>query len=194
MHTLRNLLVGAGAAVALAGVATIAAAQTPNPSASVAANATIIRPLTVAPGSPMGFGTVAPGGTNGTITVSTAGARTGGGGLSLVNGQTGVTAATFNIGGENATPFNITLASSITSAPGATGSPNTTTGYSLGDLTAAGCGAPTSAATTPVSSITGASTSNNNTCVLTLGGTMGIPANALNGAVVGSITATLNYQ
>jgi hypothetical protein len=180
MNTLRNILIGAGAVVALAGAATAVNAA----DANVTTSATIIRPITIGTVTALAFGSAAPGATQGTIVVTTTNTRSATGGVALVGG-TGATSGGIVINGENTQAFNIAYTPTITSVPAG----NVVGDYSLSGVTTDGCGV-----TAGSGNVASASIASGNTCTVKLGATLGVPANAVAGAVAGNILATINYN
>jgi hypothetical protein len=81
-------------------------------SATANASATIIAPITLANNTPLDFGNVVTSGAIGTVTLSTGGVRTPGGGASILPAQAGsVSVATFTVGGTEGFTYLITLPS-----------------------------------------------------------------------------------
>lgn len=83
-------------------------------SATATATATIVTPLSIANSVDMDFGNVAVGGSAGTVVLTPAGVRSTTGGCALPTVTGTVTAATFNIAGEPATVYTITLPAGAT--------------------------------------------------------------------------------
>jgi hypothetical protein len=81
-------------------------------SATADATARVLTPISIANSSDLNFGSLISGPVAGTVTISPAGARTSGGGVTLVNSS--FSAAAFDVSGEPLTPYTITLPSSIT--------------------------------------------------------------------------------
>ncbi len=180
MNTLRNIFLGAGAAVALAAAATSVNAA----DANVTTSATIIRPITIGTVTAMAFGTAAPGATQGTIVVTTTNTRSATGGVALVGG-TGATSGGIVINGENTQAFNIAYTPTITAVPGT----HQLTDFTLSGVTTDGCGV-----TGGTGNVASAAIASGNTCTVKLGATLGVPASAQAGAVTGNILATINYN
>ena len=81
-------------------------------SATASASATVAAPLTISKQADLSFGVIAPTGSAGTVTISTAGARTSSG-VDLLSGGT-TSAASFDIAGEGNSSYSITIPTSAT--------------------------------------------------------------------------------
>lgn len=101
-----NKLATATSLIALAtlGLASAAAADT----ASGTASAEIVAAIAISNTTGLNFGQIAPSGTAGTVTISTAGVRSSAGGVTLGN-QVAVSAATFAVTGAPDNTYSITL-------------------------------------------------------------------------------------
>jgi hypothetical protein len=134
----------------------------------------VVKPLTLARTADLAFGDIIAGPTAGTVVVSTAGARSATGGVTLGR-STGVSAGQFTLNGEPAASYNLTVSPSpitLTSSAGntMTVTPVTTSLASSGSLPA----------TLPVA--------------LQLGGTLNVGANQPAGNYTGTFTLTVGYQ
>ncbi|MFT6096263.1 MAG: hypothetical protein ACJAXY_000458 [Nonlabens sp.] len=93
-------------------------------SATASSSATIVAPIGIAQSADMNFGNVATNGAGGTVVIATDGTTTPSGGVTLP-AQTGtVTAAAFDVSGEGAYTYTITLPGTFNLSDGA-GTPNT---------------------------------------------------------------------
>ncbi len=81
-------------------------------SASATASATVAAPLTISKQADLSFGVIAPTGAPGTVTISTAGARTSSAVDLLSGGST--SAASFDIAGEGTSSYSITIPATAT--------------------------------------------------------------------------------
>jgi methionine-rich copper-binding protein CopC len=96
---------------AVVAVSTNASAQVTSEAAT--SGATIVAPISIVKDIDLNFGNVAVSGTAGTVVLSTAGARTFTGGITLPTQDGSVTAAKFTVGGESDYTYAITLPASI---------------------------------------------------------------------------------
>ena len=135
------------------------------------ARAKILRQVTVTNTSDLQFGTIVTGAAASTVGVSTAGARTCGGGL-VCSGTT--TAANFNIVGTAAQIVTISVPGTV----------SLTSGANSMSATLVSSSAPTNLATL----------SAGGTASFTVGGTLSVGAAQADGDYAGTFTATVNYQ
>jgi len=114
------------AVAAIFGISNRANAQA---SATANASAYVVTPISITKTTDMNFGNLAvSASTGGTVVLSTAGARTATGGVTLPSTTGTVTAATFTVAGEGSYTYNITLPSSaVTLSDGAGHSMTATT-------------------------------------------------------------------
>jgi hypothetical protein len=103
-----------GGAIGLASVPSIASAADATATAGI--EATVVAPIAITKSADLNFGSFAADNTTaGTVVVATGGARTFTGGASAVsNGAGTVTAASFDVTGEGASTFSITLPGTVT--------------------------------------------------------------------------------
>ncbi|MCR5880541.1 DUF4402 domain-containing protein [Phenylobacterium sp. J367] len=181
MNTLRKILIGAGSAALVAGLATAAAAQSSD-SASVGINARLIAPLTIDPDLSLEFGTIVAPTAAATVTISTAGARTASDTELLAPGGTAPRAGSFDITGEANQAFNISISAVM--------SDNT---FSVDNFTASGCFNTIIAAGTGTGKTANTGTGSA-ACELVVGATLNIPANPSLGAKSGTLTTTVDYN
>ncbi len=135
--------------------------------ATATARAKILRQITLTNTSDLQFGTIVTGATASTVAISTGGARTCGAGL-VCSGAT--TAADFTIGGTTGMVVTISVPASVTLTSGAN------------SMTAS---LAASAATTTLVASAGN---------FSVGGTLAVGANQVDGDYVGTFTATVDYQ
>lgn len=175
---LRKFLIGAAVA-ALAGPAL---AQTAPASNSVDVRVSLVPQLSVTPGSDLHFGTATVPTTSTSITIDTSGTRTAATGTTLLSTNAGAPGS-FTLGAPGGSDFNVALSTSMSS------------GWSLSDLKIAGCGFAANTAWTSITGVTPLSGTGVQTCTLSVGGTLGIPANPTPGDSldIGNLTATVSY-
>jgi hypothetical protein len=83
-------------------------------SATASSSATIVAPIGIAKTADMNFGNVATTGAGGTVVLTTGGATTPSGGVTLPASNAGtISAAAFNVSGEGAYTYTITLPSTV---------------------------------------------------------------------------------
>lgn len=143
--------------------------------ATASAAATIAAPIAISKVSDLEFGLIAPTASAGTVTVSTAGARTGDANVDLLSGDT-ESAASFSVSGAADQTFSLVVPATATlSATGSSGgSPMTAT---LSD----------DASGTPTLDGTGAATVN-------VGAALAVGADQAADAYSGSFTVTVSYN
>jgi hypothetical protein len=110
----------AGMAVmaALMLLATVGTVRADAASASATATATVTAPIALAANTPLGFGTVIPNGTAGTVTLDSTGVRVANGGVTL-GSAAGVSPLSFIVTGTPNATFSVTPPTSITLSDGA---------------------------------------------------------------------------
>lgn len=163
----RNLLV---AALLVGGSAALAADATANASADIVTSISIAK----ASGGDLDFGDVLASGTAGTVTVSTAGARTAGGGATLGNAD-GARQATFTVTGDSGATYAITLPASTTLQVGA----DTTKQMTVDQF---------------ASDPSGTGTLTAGTQTLNVGARLNVGINQAAGAYTGTFTVTVAYN
>jgi hypothetical protein len=178
----RRLLIGAGLVIGATG----AFAQS-TATATGTATANVIRPITLAAARNLAFGNVVPGASTGTLLVAgdSAGAQTVGGGVTQPGGQKGtVTSAQFNVAGEGAFTYTITIpTAAITISDGGSPADTMTVDTWTSDIaTTAGAGLLSGTAGTA-----GAQT-------FYVGGTLNVGANQAAGAYTGTFSVTVAYN
>ncbi len=169
MKTLRHSLV---LAVALG---LLAAASAFGATASSNANAEIVPAIAIANTAALEFGQIAASGSTGTVTISTAGARSSSGGVTLGN-QTAASAASFDVTGAANNTYAITLPSSVDIDDGAS---HTMTVDTFLSNPSAGAGGTLSAG--------GAQT-------LTVGATLHVGINQTIGSYTGTFNVSVDYN
>ncbi len=100
-------------AVGAIGLAVVLPSNAQAADATATATATVATALGIAKTVDMSFGTIAGGATTGTVVLATDGTRTTTGGTSVLSGSPGA-AASFNVTGEGANTYSITLPASVT--------------------------------------------------------------------------------
>ncbi|MDB5095704.1 MAG: hypothetical protein JWM80_125 [Cyanobacteria bacterium RYN_339] len=133
----------------------------------------ITKPLALTKTANPSFGDVVAGGTAGTVLLTTAGARTSTGGVTLGNG-TGVSAGTFSLTGEPSTAYAVTVSPTTLSLTG----PGTAMTVDTWVLS------PTSPGVLPAVP----------PATLLVGGTLHVNANQTQGSYTGILTVSANYQ
>lgn len=161
-------------ALALAGTGNAMAAD-----ATASSTGTVVTPITIAKAADLSFGSFAGGGTAGSVTVSTSGARTKDGGAVLMPGAG--TAAQFDVAGAASANYSITLAPPATLSSGT----NTMVFSAVSDLTGGGA---TSGNVTSGTLTSGGAQS------IYVGGVLTVAANQPAGTYIGNITATVEYN
>lgn len=121
MNTSRKLLIAGVAALSAGAMATSALAQA-SATATGTANATIFKPITLSPVTPLSFGKLASDTTNaGSTTITdSADALSGTSNLTAISGGT-VTRAKFTLNGDAAATYTLTLPTSPVAMSGGTG-------------------------------------------------------------------------
>ena len=143
--------------------------------ATASAAATIAAPISISKVSDLEFGLIAPTASAGTVTVSTAGSRTGDANVDLLSGDT-ESAASFSVSGEADQTFALVVpTSAVLSATGSSGGADMTA--TLSD----------DAAATPTLDGSGAATVN-------VGAALAVGANQAADAYSGSFTVTVSYN
>lgn len=158
------LIAGATAAVVVSPLAAKA------DSASASASATISAPLTISKTADLSFGVIAPSASQGTVTISNAGSRTGSN-VDLLSGGT-ASAASFSISGQSNASYSISIPGNATLTSGANGMTATLT---------------SDAPTTPSLNGSGQATVN-------VGGELGVGANQAAGSYTGTFSVTVAYN
>ena len=168
----KRILLGVAAATAAGSQAFAQATSSQTTTGSV----TIFQPITLSKTKDLAFGVIVrPASGSGTVTVSTAGARTISGSGALLNDVT-PSAATFTANGEGGQAFSINVPSSFTM-----------TGPSSSTLNVA---VTASAATATMSGALGAAGS----ATFTVGGSITVASTTVNGAYSGTFTTTVTYN
>jgi hypothetical protein len=160
MNTLRNILIGAVSAAAVAAIATSASAQSSTgvgASADLSVSAKLITPLTISSVTGIDFGTaVTPSGSSKTIVMSAAGARSG---TATLLATSAGHAGAFTIGGEPNQVFTTTV------------TPTVPTGFTLtADLAGSDTNCTFSSTTNLPTTITSGTS-----CAVGVGGTLTVP-------------------
>jgi hypothetical protein len=93
-------------------------------SATASSSATIVAPIGIAQAADMNFGNVATNGTGGTVVLTTGGAKSADGGVTLPGNTGTVTAAAFDVTGEANYTYTIGLPSSAITLQDGEGTPN----------------------------------------------------------------------
>jgi hypothetical protein len=169
---LQRMLLGAAAATAAGSQAFAQASASQTTTGSV----TIFQPITLSKTKDLAFGIVVrPASGAGTVTVSTAGARSLSGNGALLNDVT-PSAATFTVNGEGGQAFSINVPASFTM-----------TGPSSSTLTV---GLTASSATGALSGALGG----NGSATFTVGGSITVASTTTNGAYTGTFTTTVSYN
>lgn len=170
--TLTRALLGAAAATAAGSSAFAQASASQTTTGSV----TIFQPIALAKNTDLAFGVIVRPATGaGTVTVSTAGARSISGNGALLNDVT-PTAATFTVTGEGGQAFSINVPASFTM-----------TGPSSSTLNV---GVTASAATANLSGTLGS----NGSATFSVGGSITVASSTTNGAYSGTFTTTVTYN
>lgn len=150
-------------------------------SADVDVTAKFVQTLSVAGANALNFGTATTPSAPATIAISPSGSRStnNGGGLTLLNtsGNTG-NPATFSISANGGDAFSLEF--DHLSAPA---------GYALSDYRVSGCSVPAETATSTTLSGTGLQT-----CTLSVGATLSVPAGANGTQDLGQLQATVTYH
>lgn len=147
------------------------------------ANATVVRPIAIANSSPhLRFGSFSTTAAGQTVAISTAGARTLTGALGVGSGQNAYGAASFNVTGEGALTYTITLPASPISIT--TGSASAEETMSVGSFVSDPTGTGTLSGT--------AGTAGSQT--LLVGATLTTVANQVPGIYSGNFTVTVQYN
>ena len=124
------------AVAAIFGISNRANAQA---SATANASAYVVTPISITKTTDMNFGNLAvSASTGGTVVLSTAGARTATGGVTLPSTTGTVTAATFTVAGEGSYTYNITLPSSAVTLSDGSGHTMTATTFTSDPTALAG--------------------------------------------------------
>lgn len=165
------------ALVAAAVIAAVPAGAADRATAAVTAN--VVEPIAIASGAALSFGTFANGGTQGSVTVSTAGTLTSSGGVSHTAGP--AAAASFAITGAPGATFR--LAATVVALTDGKG--HTMPLDLIGDFDGAG-------ATTPGMPAAGTLAGGSQT--LHLGGRLSVAAGQAPGAYSGEIGVEVSYQ
>lgn len=120
MNTSRKLLIAGVAALSAAAMASSALAQA-SATTNGTANATIIKPITLTAVTPLSFGKLTSGASDGSTTISSSADQLSG--TSNLTPLTGisVTRAKFTLNGENAQAYTLTLPTSPVTMTGGTG-------------------------------------------------------------------------
>lgn len=159
-------------ALAMVGAGSATAASTPADSSG-----TVVIPINIAKVTDLIFGSFAAGGTAGTVTISTSGARTKGGGVTLVGDDRG--AAQFTVTGATGLNFGISLSGTTL-----TSGTDTMTFVPVSDLS----GANTTSGAVASGTLTGG------TQTLYVGGALAVAVNQPAGTYTGQLTATVEYN
>ncbi len=167
----KTLTALAALALVLGGNTAAFAAQS-SASANATAGARIIAPITLTKTTDLNFGDVVPGSSTGTVVLTTGGAVSSTGGVTLGN-STNVAAAGFTVGGQGSETYAVTLPSSASITSGA----NTMT---VGTFTSNPAG-------TGTLSAGGSQT-------LNVGGTLNVGASQATGSYSGSFSVTVAYN
>ena len=141
--------------------------------ASGDASAVVVTPISVSEAAALSFGNIAPSGTSGTVTVTTAGARTSTGGVSELGGT--VTAGEFDVVGSGSATYGIVLPADGTVTLTGAGDPMPVNGF--------------------VHSLDGSTpTLSGGNGSFTVGATLEVGAGQTEGTYTGSYTVTVNYN
>jgi hypothetical protein len=170
----RILALGAAAAAAGSGAALAQATS----SQSTGGSATVFQPIALSKATDLSFGVVVrPSAGSGTVTVSTAGARTLSGNGALLTGAVDgtPTAATFTVGGEGGQAFSITAPASVAISSGANA------------LTVALAQSASSGTLSGALGATGSAT-------FSIGGSITVSSSTASGAYAGTFTTTVSYN
>ena len=159
-------------ALALAVVSLAQSANAQSASANFAANARVVTPISIAKTADMNFGDVVPGGSAGTVILSTAGARSTTGGVNLGNAN-GAAAAAFTVSGQGSSTYAITLPASANITSGGNN-------MSVGSFTSNPSG-------TGILSAGGSQ-------ALALGATLDVGASQATGTYTGNFSVSVNYN
>jgi hypothetical protein len=177
-----RLLIAAGLVVG----ATASFAQS---SATAVGNATanVIRPITIAASRDLAFGNVVPGAALGTLVIAgtSAGAQSVTGGVTQPGGQKGtVSSAQFDVAGEGAYTYTITIPTSAITISDSASTPDTMTvdTWTSSIATTAGAGALSGTAGTAGSQ------------TFYVGGTLNVGAGQAAGAYTGTFSVTVAYN
>lgn len=162
-----------------AGVA-IMAANCQAASAVATASATVLAPIAISKSADLSFGSFAPG-TGGSVTVSTSGVRVAGNSV-LSATDSSATAARFEVSGDPAASYDISIVASTTLADGAAHSMALVT---CSDLTMAN---------TTSGNVASGTLSATGTQSLFVGGTLKVDAAQLAGRYSGNIAVTVEYN
>lgn len=155
-------------ALAVAAIGFIAAPMSANAAdATGAATATIVTPIAIVQAADLGFGTIAPTASAGTVTIDNTGARTSDANVELLSTNTG-SAGQFTVSGEGTSSFSTSVANVSLTGPG-TAMPVVFTNDAPTALTG------------------GAATIN-------VGGTLTVGANQTAGAYTGDVVVTVAYN
>jgi hypothetical protein len=174
-RTVTRALIGAAAASA-AGVSATSAFAQASASQTTTGSATIFQPIALSKNTDLAFGIVVrPSSGAGTVTVSTAGARSLSGNGALLN-DVSPSAATFTVNGEGGQAFSINVPASFTM-----------TGPSSSTLTV---GLNASGATGTLSGALGG----NGSATFSVGGSITVASTTTNGAYTGTFTTTVSYN
>jgi len=158
----------------------IMAANCQAASAVATASATVLAPIAIAKSADLSFGSFAPG-TGGSVTVSTSGVRVAGNTIQLATNSS-PTAAKFEVSGDPAASYDITIAASTTLNDGAAHSMRLVT---CSDL---------NMANTTSGNVASGTLSATGTQSLFVGGTLSVDAAQLAGQYSGNIAVTVEYN
>lgn len=147
--------------------------------ASAIANSTstVIAAINIAKDTDLAFGSFAAGASAGTVTVTPGGARSSGGGVTVVAST--ASAAKFDVTGQAGLGYSISVSATPLSSGG-----NTMTFTPISDLTASS----NTTGTVAVGTLTGGAQS------IFVGGVLDVGANQVAGAYSGTVTASVDYN
>ncbi|UVW28164.1 DUF4402 domain-containing protein [Massilia sp. H6] len=165
------------AAMALAIAATVAAGSANAASTQAATSSTVVTPINIVKAADLSFGSFAPSGSAGTVTVSPNNARGVTGGVTAMAG--GSTAAQFTVTGQASSTYSISVVGTTL-----TSDANTMAFTPITDLTAS---AITSGTVTSGTLTAGTQT-------IYVGGILSVGANQVAGSYSGTVTATVDYN
>lgn len=177
----RKILLGAATVAALSAV-NVTQNEAEAATVGLKMTAIILAPIAIASVSPLHFGTATVGATAGIIKITTAGARSQTGSVTLVTGAAAEQEGVFSITAKKALAFSVTAPTKATVTSAA--NKMTVNDFRFGDALGVGSATKMTAATNTVSAAVN----------YNLGGTLNVGAAQAPGTYTGTVTLTANYE